>query len=227
MQIPATPLNRDFVATLNRRIARAGHAEAARAFLVRAAGWGVLLAGAGCALGALTVALAMARAPHAGAAAIAEVLGRALAETPLKVTGTVRLGGTPVVALAPDTTVGLAPDASVTVTGKVEADPIPRPAPEVLAGPAGDATVVTNFTIFKSVPYQGGSVVTGWRFASSEERRPSAQYCYFTQDLGDTDTAVRFSLAYDGVPNPKAVARKGFDPAHARQSCIWFQGGRP
>lgn len=226
MQIPATPLNRDFVATLNRRIARAGRAEAARSFLVRAAGWGLLLAGAGCALGAVTVALAMARAPHAGAEAIAAVLGRALTETPLKVTGDVRLGGAPTVALAPDAAVGLGPDARVTVTGKVEADPIPRPAPDVLAGSAGETAVVTNFTIFKSVPYKGGSVVTGWRFASSGERRPSAQYCYFTQDLGDTDTAVRFSLAFDGVPNPKAIARKGFDPAHARQSCIWFQGGR-
>lgn len=225
MQIPATPDNVSLARAVNRRLARAGRAEAARAFLVRSAGWAVLAVGAGCTAGALIVALAVARAPHPGADAIAAVLMRGLTENALKVSGEVRLAEAPTVALAAPAEVGLAPDATVSVRGKVTADPIPRPSPEILAGgrPAGDAAVVTNFTIFKSVPFQGGTVVTGWRFDTSQDRRPSAQYCYFTQDLGDTDTAVRISLAHDGVPVPKATPRKGFDPAQARQSCIWFQ----
>jgi hypothetical protein len=225
MLIPATPSNRAFVEAVNRRLARAGRGDAARAFLVRAAGWSVLLAGTGIALGAFTVALAIARSPKPGADAIAAALIRGLVETPVKVTGEVRLAEAATVTLAPQAGVSLADGAGVEVRGKVDVDVLPRPTPEILAGgrAASDASVVTNFTIFKSVPFKGGTVVTGWRFGSSEERLPSAQYCYFTQDLGDTDTAVRIALAFDGVPNPKATPRKGFDPALARQSCIWFQ----
>jgi hypothetical protein len=225
MQISATPANLSLVAAVNKRLARAGRGEAAKAFLVRSAGWAVLAAGAGCAAAAMIVALAVARAPRPGADAIAAALVRGFTERALTVTGEVRLAEPATVTLASPAEVSLAPDAAVEARGKVLADPLPHPSAELLAGGRadGETSVVTNFTIFKSVPFQGGSVVTGWRFDSSQDRRPSAQYCYFTQDLGDTDTAVRIALAFDGEPNPKATPRKGFDPARARQSCIWFQ----
>ena len=73
-------------------------------------------------------------------------------------------------------------------TGKVEVvgggrggSDVVRPTPQQLTGdnPSG-VSVVTDFTIFKTVKYGSGVVVTGWKFPSNDET--SAQkfsFCYY------------------------------------------------
>jgi len=43
----------------------------------------------------------------------------------------------------------------------------------------GTDRVVTNYTIFHSVDFRHGSVVTGWNFAHSNDPVPKEEYCYF------------------------------------------------
>src|SRR4051812_8974557 len=103
--------------------------------------------------------------------------------------------------IADDSVVGIEPRASVkldTAGAIVKLDPnakidvtrsetfIPRPTPEQLkseAAPSSKAAVVTNYTVFKTVQYKDGQVITGWTFASNEETAPNAQYCYYLHTL--------------------------------------------
>ena len=40
---------------------------------------------------------------------------------------------------------------------------------------------MTNYTVFKTVKYGKGKVVTGWKFTSNEEVSPRHEYCYYRE----------------------------------------------
>lgn len=144
-----------------------------------------------------------------------------------------------------NTTVRMAPDARVGVEGavrvaegstvKVEgnvggadaavASSIERLRSEV-AGRSGDAArgVSTNFTIFKTVKYGEGQVVTGWNYKDSSETTPSQEYCYY--DQGVEQMSVRMNLALNGRIVPLSKAPRGFSQAEAAANCIWSDGAR-
>ena len=83
------------------------------------------------------------------------------------------------------------------------------------------AKILTNFTVFKSVPFGEGVVVTGWNFFTSEQAEPSLQYCYYTKKLSD-DTSGSIFIATDRVPLQQTTIRH-FDAQSALDKCVWFE----
>jgi hypothetical protein len=82
----------------------------------------------------------------------------------------------------------------------------------------------TAYTIFRNVSVPGGAVVTGWSYSLTDTTRPRGQYCYYTKKI-DSGIAAKYTLAFDGHPQPPSAAAKlpiPFDEAVA--NCIWFSG---
>jgi hypothetical protein len=120
--------------------------------------------------------------------------------------------------------VRLDPNASVHVVGDIK---IPKPSDEQLqvnTPNASDELPFTSYTIFKTVNYGSGSVVTGWEYDLTDTMRPKNQYCYYRQTL-DKGLAGKISLAENGFPRkPSSSVRLPFNFDEAVANCIWFSG---
>jgi hypothetical protein len=83
--------------------------------------------------------------------------------------------------------------------------------------------VITNFTVFKRVPYEKGSVFTGWMFLTSTQNYPTEQYCYYTEssDFSGADAVVY--IGKDQKPDATVKAPEGVDIAAAFERCVWFK----
>jgi hypothetical protein len=92
--------------------------------------------------------------------------------------------------------------------------------PETLRN--GESKVVTEYEVFHTATVEGRSVVTGWKYRSSTDSKPSVQHCYVRLDA---TTVVE--LAEDGKLEPnldRDASRAGLDPTTARRyagSCRW------
>jgi hypothetical protein len=124
------------------------------------------------------------------------------------------------------TTVALDPNSSVRVVGDFKVD-IPQPSKQQLQLDATSSTKElpsTQYTVFKTVAYGSGYVVTGWYFDLSDTARPYYQRCYYEQSL-DQGVAATQTIAVDGSPRPlSTLAKLPFDFEGALTSCTWFAG---
>jgi hypothetical protein len=93
-----------------------------------------------------------------------------------------------------------------------------------IAGRSGSNArgVSTNFTVFQTVKYREGVVVTGWNYKDSSETTPSGQYCYYDVPM-DGGANVRLDLAQNGQMVPLRRAPRGFDQADATSNCVWYR----
>jgi hypothetical protein len=82
---------------------------------------------------------------------------------------------------------------------------------------------IANFTVFKSVPFDQGDVLTGWMFLTSAQESPTQQYCYYSEKGDSSDLAIRVELATDGVPETSKALPRAFDTATALSKCVWFK----
>jgi hypothetical protein len=83
--------------------------------------------------------------------------------------------------------------------------------------------LVTNFTVFKSVPFEKGMVMTGWKFLTSAQTTPTDQYCYYTVGLNTPGFNVRVDIGTDGeLVTPQSLP-PGFDINAAFAKCVWFR----
>jgi hypothetical protein len=101
---------------------------------------------------------------------------------------------------------------------------VPRAAPSVsrTAMPP-----ITNFTVFKSVPFEDGDVLTGWLFLTSAQALPSSQYCYYSPDLETPGMGLRIDIATDGKLDASVKdLPKGFDVDAAFDKCVWYDSAR-
>ncbi len=207
---PGTPENVALAQHVNGRLRAEARISNARAFLFRAIGLGAFMGLAGAGLGAAFYGYATMNEVGNASDTLAKALTQALETTTLKTSGEVRLtdntlkieGGLPTAKGRPDV-------ASLTGNqGKSEA-------------PA-NAAVRTSFTVFKTVPYLDGTIVTGWNF-KGDEQKPEKQYCYVTrpQTFGDGATSNQTTVAIDGelLPQP---ARSEVNFAVIARSCVWF-----
>jgi hypothetical protein len=93
--------------------------------------------------------------------------------------------------------------------------------------------VVHNFVLFteRSLPAIG-TIVTGWKFASQRDQRPTDQWCYLNPAHGGTvGVTPRIELGRFDVPNVPAVTLSQHhltvhDLHAARKACAWFAGAR-
>jgi len=118
----------------------------------------------------------------------------------------------------------LDPTAKVLADGeiRVQAPAISFPRTPTPKNPAQTKTIA-NFTVFKSVPFDQGDVLTGWIFLTSAQESPTQQYCYYNERADNSDLAIRIDLATDGVPETNKAAPKAFDAVAALAKCVWFK----
>jgi hypothetical protein len=157
--------------------------------------------------------------------ALAELQLRAVAE------GTVQLEPNEI-SFAKDQTISLDPASRVLLdpTAKVRADgEIQIQGPSISAG--GDAPrrtssttpIITNFTVFKRVPFQNGTVMTGWNFLTSAQKLPTSQFCYYTEKLDYSEFEPVVVVGTDEKLDPPKQLPKGFDIDAAFKRCVWFK----
>jgi hypothetical protein len=234
--ISPTPANTILASKVNHRL----HADAvmltAKASLWRMGGFGLLALGIGSGVALALFAYSYIVDVSTSANKIADALTVALARNPLTVEGDVKIapdqlvkladGGS--VSLAPNAKVGLEPNSRVQVEGNITAN-VPRPSEVQLRGSnvptERGGKIITNYTVFKSVSFGVGKVVSGWTFSSSEQTVPDTQYCYYGSNVEDA-VYLRVDLAENGVATPMTKAPKGIDPALASDKCIWFDGSQ-
>lgn len=218
-------------AAVEARIRSDARLDGARATALKLASAGLCLALLGAGIGAALYGFGQSQDRVVAADTIAQAIARALEQTSLRTEGEVRMAEGQSVALAPGAQVSLAPGGVVKIdpasTVRVESPPAPtRPTPSQLqpdARAAASARVVTEFTVFKSVSFGTGSVVTGWTFANSEQPTPSTQYCYYAQALPE-GALVRIDIAANGTMLRNLKERPGVDLVAAFDRCVWFAG---
>ena len=218
MLIAGSKANKALAGVVNARVQADASLIAAKAWAIRLAAVGLmgLLIGAGVGLAFLGVAKS--RDASGAADRLADTLTKAIERAKLHA----ELDPQSTVKLDPAAQVAMDPNAKVKLA---EAPPLPRPTRDQLkpeaVGPSKVA-VRTNYTVFKTVRWGLGQVVTGYTFAP-DEKLPSHQYCYYADGI-DQQSFKTIHVAADGrytaPPNPPP----GLDAAKAAAECVWFDG---
>src|SRR5260370_23646812 len=225
-----------FAAVINSRLAAEARISKARAFGWICGGWAIAscLIGIGIATALYGYSLMISVKP--ASEQIASALSDAFAHAELKnyVTGKLSLTPGSELTLAPNQTVKLAegavvkldPNSSVRVVGDIKVD-VPQPSKQQLqldATSGSKELPVTEYTVFKTVIYGTGYVVTAWNFEPTDTARPNYQRCYYEQTL-DRGLAATQTIAVDGSPRPvSSLAKLPFDFDGALGGCTWFSG---
>jgi len=210
----ATPGNVGLANAVNSRIHSDAVMLSARASLWRFGGIGALIMLAGMGVGAAFYGYSYVNENQSfekSADRIGSAIAAALEKTTLGVKGTVDMEPGKV-ALEPGGKVALEPGARVEmVPGVVTLKPgatvgeVVRPTERQWNGPTTPGSVpsvpsskvVTNFTIFKTVEFGSGSVMTGWIYSSNEQQTPTHQFCYYQIETS-TGISTRMNLAENG-----------------------------
>jgi hypothetical protein len=127
------------------------------------------------------------------------------------------------VTLDPASRLQLDPSAKVTADGEVKINVPTISMPQPLAKPKGVIPTITNFTIFKSVPFEKGVVQTGWKFLTSAQRTPTNQYCYYDEETGNPDVDFKIDVGRDEKMLAPKTSSKPFDLVAAFSRCVWFK----
>jgi hypothetical protein len=205
--------------------------EHAKATLCRFGGIGLLAAMVGAGIGLACFGYSFVSDGRAQAHKMADAMRQALEKAQLTATGELKLADGSTVGLAPGGQVAIAPGSvvrvdpstTVKVAGKND-DVLPPPAlPPVQTTPSLQSKVITQYTIFKTVQFGKGQVVTGWIFADSNQANPANQYCYYSEKADDT-IAVRTDLGTNRTMLNNLKPRPDMDLIAAYNSCIWFSG---
>jgi hypothetical protein len=231
-QIP-TPLNRSLAEALSNRMSAEMSVISGRAAFWKAIGIGALGFGIGTAIGIGFYGYSFVTRTSGQMAILSSAFQKTLSTVELHGTaeGKVELTS-PELTLAKGATVSfdsssrlsLDPAAKVVADGEIR---IQAPAISVPRTPtpksATQIKTIANFTVFKSVSFEQGNVVTGWTFLTSAQESPTQQYCYYNEKEENSDLAIRIDLATDGIPEAPKTVPKAFDIAMASAKCVWFK----
>ena len=89
--------------------------------------------------------------------------------------------------------------------------------------PQTTITNITNFTVFKYVQFEKGTVQTGWIFLTSAQKLLTTQYCYYAEASDMKGRNISLDVARDGKLDPPKVRPNNFDLDTAFK-CVWFSG---
>jgi hypothetical protein len=231
-QIPIA-LNRNLAEALSNRMSAELSMVSGRAAFWKAVGIGVLGFGLGAAIGIGFYGYSFVTRASGQLEAFSSAFQKALSAVELHGTAEGRVDVTSSeLTLAKGATVSfdsssrllLDPAAKVVADGeiRVQAPAISTPRTPTPKNAAQTKTIA-NFTVFKSVPFAQGSVLTGWIFLTSAQESPTQQYCYYNEKDENSDLTIRIDLATDGVPEPNKSAPKAFDTLAALAKCVWFR----
>jgi hypothetical protein len=206
--------------------------EQAKTTLYRFGGMGVLVAMLGAGIGLACFGYSYVTDGRAQAQKMADAMVQALERAQLTTTGDVKLAdGSSVglasggqVMLAPNSTVRMDPSSTVKLPGIVNPDTHSITSlPPVQEAPSPQGKVITQYTIFKTISFDKGQVVTGCNFDNSNQINPAHQYCYYSEKSGDL-VQVRTELGTNGAMIENFKPRPGVDLIAAFNNCVWFSG---
>jgi hypothetical protein len=218
MLIAGTKSNKALAGAVNARVAADASIVAAKAWAIRlgAIGMAGLLIGAGVGLAFLGVA--QSRDASGAAERLADTLTKAIERSTLHA----ELDPASTVKLDPAAQVAMDPNATVKMA---DPQPMPHPTRDQLKPDAtapSKHAVQTNYTVFKTVRFGPGQVVTGYTFAP-DGNIPNHQYCYFADGI-DKQSYKTLHIAAEGHYIAPPDPTSGVDPAKAAAECVWFDG---
>jgi hypothetical protein len=162
---------------------------------------------------------------------LSSAFSKALSEVRLRATaeGMVRLEPREI-ALAKGQTISLDtnsrllldPSAKVLADGELKIQ-IPSATSPQGTTPRSTSKAITNFTVFKSVPFERGLVKTGWNFITSSQKTPTNQYCYYSEKLESPGSNLKVDIGTDRQMKAPKSLPKDFDIAAAFSKCVWFK----
>jgi hypothetical protein len=134
------------------------------------------------------------------------------------------------ISIDPNSTLHLDSDAKVRADGEIKIQmPSVAAPPANATAPKSKTPLIANFTVFKHVPFDKGTVMTGWEFLTSKQQSPTSQYCYYTQASNEDNNSGLPGLSVDlhlglnqKLDLPKTLP-KGFDATAAFARCVWFR----
>jgi hypothetical protein len=80
----------------------------------------------------------------------------------------------------------------------------------------------TSYTIFRSVPYAAGTVMTGWNFELADRTKPNFQHCLYVVNV-EEGVSAKYAIAFNGTPERSSGLNKA-DFEGALKNCLWFSG---
>ena len=239
MNLVPTELNQRLTSAVQYAVAAERFYISGKAGFWRFVGLGLVCFGIGSAIGLVCYGYGKVARNSDNLSSLSSVFAKALSEARLvgKAEGTVKLEPHEI-SLAKDQTISIDPGSRLHLEhgAKIMADgEIKVQLPPIIASPTSTpppksrAPLLTNFTVFKHVRFDKGTVSTGWEFLTSKQRSPTSQYCYYTQDspdAGSWDVPGLSVVLYLGVDQkldlPKTVPKE-FDAAAAFARCVWFR----
>jgi hypothetical protein len=84
--------------------------------------------------------------------------------------------------------------------------------------------VITNFTVFKRIPFEKGAIMTGWVFLTSVQKWPTSQYCYYTESSEVSGADAIIDVGEDQKSITPGKTSQVIDMAAAFNKCVWFKG---
>ena len=234
MNVISTDLNRRLSEWLQNRVAADGFVIAGRANFWRLTGLGLILFGIGAATGIGFYGYSYVARNSENLTTLSATFSKALAEVQLRATaqGTVELEPREI-SLAKDQTISfdrnsrllLDPTAKVLVDGDIRVQTPPTiSVPQAVPQRSGSrAPTITNFTVFKTVPFDKGTVVTGWNFLTSSQTSPTEEFCYYTEHAETPGVNLDLRLGNNRKPETPKTVPKNFDTGAAFNRCVWFR----
>ncbi len=233
MNIIPTELNEGLAKALRGRIAADRSLIIGKVGFWHLVGAGLMIFGIGIAIGLGCYGYAQIVQKTGDLNILSSILSNELANVRLKGTaeGTVQLDPQNIslaegqtVALATDSQVRLDRSATVKANGEVSVQLPTISAPSsATPGATARTPLITNFTVFKSVEFAKGSVMTGWSFLTSAQASPTHQYCYYTASLEIPGFDVTVNIADDGKLDTPKTLPHDFDLSAAYSKCVWFK----
>jgi hypothetical protein len=233
MNLFPSRLNEALAAAVQNKLAAEMFHISGRSGFWRAVGVGLIGLGAGSAVGFGFYGYSFVTRNDNNLAVLSAAFSKALSEVQLRgsANGAVKfepheiaLGKGQTIAFDPTSRLQLDPSAKVIADGDLRIQ-IPNVSVPQSQAPRskGIAPTITNFTIFKSVPFDKGSVQTGWKFLTSAQRSPTTQYCYYQETGDNPDVSVRIEVGVDEKVQPSKSLSKSFDIGAAFNKCVWFK----
>jgi hypothetical protein len=228
-----TSLNRRLADVIQDRIAADGSLIAGRSAFWRLIGVGFLSLGLGTAVGIGFYGYSYVTRNSDNIRSLSSTFSKALNEIQLRAVADGRVEIEPhelalakgqTVSIDPSSRVLLDPSARVLADGELQVQ-VPSISVPRVSRPQGGPVVptITNFEVFKSVPFDKGMVMTGWMFLTSIQRSPTAQHCYFTESADTPEVHIDLDIGTDGRREMPKTKPKDFDLGAAFDRCVWFK----
>ncbi len=232
MNIHPSKLNELLSSALRNRVASEMFYISGVAGFWRAVGIGFVGLGLGVAVGVAFYGYSFITRNADNAVTLSQAFAKALSDIQLSGTaeGTVKLEPGEIslakgqeISLDSSSRLLLDPSAKVLAEGEIKVQTPTISVPQNIPRPASRNPTIANFTIFKSVPYEKGSVLTGWKFLTSAQTAPTSQYCYYHERGDDPDIAVQVEVGNDEIMVTPKDGSKSIDLSAAFNRCVWFK----